>query len=512
MKHFIIIDCGGIAPGSMYFTSFSYSLLSMGSYLQENTGWNVRVLIPRMDFGFPVDMEGSEYIEEQIIASVQEQRGLEEKIVFGFSITSNEDIVYALPLAKKIKYAFDAPVLFGGFGPTIAHRIICEDYSQIVDAVIVGPGEIPCVEFLKSRERDGGIPAFPGIAFMDQGTIVYTPPQQCKTRPLPRELHMDIMSNTDYYRSVIYNSTYGCPFSCTFCTERYMNPVYWSKPLEIVEKELKTLCRYLRKPAYILFSGALFDFRHHRARRIADICEDLGVVFNCESHIETTPLEELPYIGKNCRAICYGLEHGSTRMLTQMSKTKHPSQFLRRFKELFRATTDSNITAFISVMINFPGTRHSDIEESIRFFDELHEDYYKRFQPGQGPGYMINFPWFRYPWNDFLTPDQRTEYDSTSATWKSWFEPSYRGFPVRDTLMRIIKDPSDEVTAEDTRNIIQDIQTKAGMHTIEFMKALEKRFPILNHRLWLGGDLITPCIDEDNPHIVSMKKLVELWE
>ena len=141
MKQFILLDCAGISPGSMYYPAFSCNLLSMASYIRENTDWEVKVIIPRMDVGFPLDEQGFKCIEDRVVKVIQQKVGNGEKTVFGFSITCTENIVYALPLAKRLKETFDAPILYGGFGPTVAHRMVCEDYHDIVDAVIVGIGE-----------------------------------------------------------------------------------------------------------------------------------------------------------------------------------------------------------------------------------------------------------------------------------------------------------------------------------------------------------------------------------
>lgn len=509
-KQFILLDCNGISPGGIFFPALSCNLLSMASYIRENTDWDVRIITPLMDFGCPLDEEGLKCIEDRVVKAVRHDFGGGDRIVFGFSITGNEDIVYALPLAKKLKEAFDASILYGGFGPTMVHRTVCEDYSEIVDAVIVGKGEHVCVELLRQWSNTGPVPDIPGVAAMRDGSFVFRPQPVYKIHPLPDRLHMEIIQNPGYYSTVTYITSYGCRFKCQFCLEQYMNAKCWSKPLDHIRMELETLCRHMRNPVYILFFDALFDFRDNRAAGITDICRDLGVSYFFESRVDTTPFKALSKMREACRAVIYGLEHGSPDMLLRMNKTKNPHKYLKRFKELFRVTTDNDIMAIMSVMINYPGTRRKDVEESIRFFDELFEDYYRRFKPGEGPYYLIKFPGFRQPGNDFLKRGEIREFNETSVTWRPWFENSYRGFPVREKLQRLVKDPSDDIGEDEIKEIIEQIYRKSGILNVDFLKVVEKRFPIMNHRLWLGGDFMDPCLDEENSHVFSMKKMVDL--
>lgn len=510
MKQFIIVDCASISPYNMYFLAFSYNLLSMASYILENTEWEVKIIVPRMDFGCPLDEEGTKYIEDQVVRAVQQKTGEGDRIVFGFSITGNDGIVYALPLAEKLKKLFDAPILYGGFGPTISHRTICEDYSEVVDAVVVGAGEQICVDLLKNWDGRGPVPDIPGIAVMRNGEFVFTPRPAGKIRPLPDRLHMDVMDNIGCYKTVIYNTTYGCRFKCSFCIERYMNHGYWSKSLSHVRQELETLFQAMEDLSCIVFADPLIDFQEDRAAGLTDICKELGITYFCGSHVETTPLEAIPMIAKACRGICYGLEHGSPDILMHMKKTKDPDTYLKRLKELFRISTDNGMLVLMSVIMNYPGTRRIDIEKTVQLFDELFEDYYKRFRPGEGPSFFYNINRFRQASNDFLKGGEIQEFNKTSVTWQPWFDKPYRGFPVRKNLLRFVKDPSDDISGEEVSKIVIQIYEKAGMQDADYLKHVEERFPIFNHRLWLGGDLLHPCIDDENPHIFSMKKLADL--
>lgn len=506
-KQFILLDCAGISPGGMHFPAFSINLLSMASYICENTDWEVKIIMPVMDFGCPLDDQGLECIEDRVVAAAQQDIREVDRIVFGFSIACTEDIIYALPLAQKLKEAFNTSVLYGGFAPTMAYKTICEDYSYIVDAVIVGIGEHVCVELFRQWEGKGPVPEIPGVAAIRDKVFGFTPQPVYNVRPFPVRLHMDVISTPWYYRSVIYNSSYGCLFKCRFCIEHYINPGYFSKSLDRVRLELNTLAQYMRTPLFFLFTDALFDFRDNRAAGITDICKDLDASYFIETHVDTTPFHALPGMGKACRSICYGLEHGSQEVLNRMKKTENPKRYLKRFKKLFRITTENNIMAMMSVIINYPGTHRKDVNESIRFLEELFEDYYTRFRPGEGPHYMLSFPFYRQAGNDFQGNRDIREFDTTGVTWRTWFKDSYRGFPVRSNLLRIVKDPSGDLGEDEIREIIRQLYKKAGIQTPGFLKNVEKHFPIMNHRLWMGGDFIRPFIDEENSHVLSMKKL-----
>lgn len=123
-----------------------------------------------------------------------------------------------LQLMHDVKTACPGITIVAG-GPHVQQA---QDYlfSEAVDVVILGEGEITFTEFLDTNDRSEW-KNIRGMAFVEKGEMVKTPsrPRIDNLDSLPSAL--DVISLTDStgqpYDCIAYETSRGCPYKCSFC-------------------------------------------------------------------------------------------------------------------------------------------------------------------------------------------------------------------------------------------------------------------------------------------------------
>lgn len=152
------------------------------------------------------------------------QQALAEGItpVMGFSVYTWNAAEF-LQLMRDIKNACPALIIVAG-GPHVQQA---KDYlfSEAVDVVMLGEGEVTFTEFLDTPNLDTNDrntwKNIQGMAFVDNGDMVKTPsrPRIDNLDSLPSAL--EVISLTDAngnpYDCIAYETSRGCPYKCAFC-------------------------------------------------------------------------------------------------------------------------------------------------------------------------------------------------------------------------------------------------------------------------------------------------------
>jgi len=141
----------------------------------------------------------------------------------GFTVMPGPQLHHAVPQAQQIKRALpQVPIIWGGYFPS-QHAEVClrEDY---IDFCVRGQGEQTLLELLRVLDRGGTFSSVAGLSYKENGSIRHNPP-----RPLialddlpdwpyhkvdmPRYLYASYLGR----RVGAHQSSYGCPFACSFC-------------------------------------------------------------------------------------------------------------------------------------------------------------------------------------------------------------------------------------------------------------------------------------------------------
>jgi radical SAM superfamily enzyme YgiQ (UPF0313 family) len=159
------------------------------------------------------------------------------------------------------------------------------------------------MELVEAIEAGRPLDEVDGLYFKRDGRIVKT---GCRATvdidtlpPLPFDLldvdrfvalHSTAMSGRlDGRRAATYYSSYGCPFSCSFCSEPMTSNRRWySKSPERVIDELETLKRDYGVEA-VIFEDPIYFVDVRRVKRIAELMIERGldIVWSATSRLET---------------------------------------------------------------------------------------------------------------------------------------------------------------------------------------------------------------------------------
>lgn len=190
-----------------------------------------------------------------------------DRPLFGLScLTPN--IQRGYELADIIKSIFPkSTVVFGGIHPTVMAEEVLSRPSA--DYVVRGEAE-PMIEQLVLNHRTGkDFYDVPGCTYLKDGKLV--------NNPSPPLIDVNLLPETPYhlFDSKVYDmgfimSSRGCPFDCSFCSQRAINGTrYRYRSTEKVVAELKKLIE-LYAPSNIVFFDDIFTVNK---KRVVALCK-----------------------------------------------------------------------------------------------------------------------------------------------------------------------------------------------------------------------------------------------
>ncbi len=183
------------------------------------------------------------------------------------------NIRYVYSIIPKIKQALpNAKIILGG--PEVSYN--SEDVIKYndVDFVISGEGEVPFKCLLDSINDNTAQNGIEGVFGKDFSSTAYV---SCEIPPSPyTEEYFDMLGD----RMVYFETTRGCPFSCSFCLSGRCGGVKYF-PLERVKSEIVSLAN--TKTKTIKFVDRSFNANNKRALEIVNfITESSGKLFKKE--------------------------------------------------------------------------------------------------------------------------------------------------------------------------------------------------------------------------------------
>ncbi len=293
----------------------------------------------------------------------------EQPDLIGFSILSEQNLLYALALGKVIKQRFNLPIALGG--ALMSHLEPAELLQAFpwLDYIFFGEAEKNLVDFIDAWPEQT-FASVSGLAYRQGGKI-----KECgKATPLPLNQlpypNFDDFPLTDYIAPepvLPVITCRGCYWGkCTFCshTRPYGPVVRVRQPEQIVDELARQGERYgVRR---FLFVDEAISPKMLRQLSEEILARGLEIQFGAEGvRVEKAFNEELLRLAYRAglRWVYVGIESGTQRLLELIDKGIE-IETVERFIQMCRRV---GITPQLSFIIGLPGATPAELQNEISF-------------------------------------------------------------------------------------------------------------------------------------------------
>jgi hypothetical protein len=254
-----------------------------------------------------------------------------ERALLAVTVMPGPQLSQAVPVCKAVRRALPhVPIVWGGYFPTQhSNTVLRSDY---VDFVVRSQGERPLRQLLDALGKDESPATVDGLSWkLPDGTIVHnpvgasTPLDDLPDLPYARVAMEDYIHPTCLgRRTVAHNSSFGCPFACSFCAVVAMSNRRWlAQSPARVERVLTRLTRDYRVDAVQMHDMDFF-ISEARVAEIADRIAPLGLSWWGLGRVDTLMQYSdetfRKMAGSGLRMVFSGAESASDETLKTMNK------------------------------------------------------------------------------------------------------------------------------------------------------------------------------------------------
>lgn len=309
--------------------------------------------------------------------------------VFGTTVMPGPQLKQAIPIARRARELFPKVInVWGGYFAAGQHKVVLE--SGWVDHVIDGPGDHAFPALLEALETGGAVDHIPNLIHRRDGTIVRNAraplPDMDALPALPYEKLDAAYPMRGYLgrtflgdRTIAYHSSFGCPFTCSFCA---VVPIYnarWKgSGAARIHRDILRLKQSWGADA-IEFHDNNFFVSEKRTVDFARLIAPEHMQWWGEGRIDTLDRyadESLATMrAAGCRMIFFGAESGDDEQLRRMDKggTQTGRQILRFAARMKRF----DIIPEYSFVLGFPAESEAavlhQIDRDIAFIRKVKE-------------------------------------------------------------------------------------------------------------------------------------------
>ena len=375
------------------------------------------------------------------------------------------DAVEAHEIAKSVK-TFDGSIVtvLGGLHATaIPEQALRE--APYVDYAIFGEGFYTFYELISAIREKRPLREVEGVVYRDGQDVRKTASRKLivdlDDLPFPAREKFKLESYRphpgNYFQlpSTGIMASWGCPFSCTFCTVHLAHPgIRWRSPENVVAEIKDCIDRFGIHD--FNFYDDCFTCNMRWAERLCRLIikEGLKMTWMCETRVDKVTARLLRVMEQaGCYHVSYGVEVGTEISLKRINK----AATLRDAREAISLTKKTHMETKASFILGVPGETVEDVRATIRFAKELSPDlvtfYIHKAYPGspvyqaaEARGEVLHRQWDSYlihnpPALSSQLPAAILNKLLKSAYYSFYFRPAY----ILQRLRRLCRSPSREL-------------------------------------------------------------------
>jgi anaerobic magnesium-protoporphyrin IX monomethyl ester cyclase len=258
--------------------------------------------------------------------------------------------------------------------------------QPMVDYVVMGEGERAMVELAQHITTSIAEKAHVGIAgvgYKHDGALVKNAPKFIENMdeiPFPARhlLPMHLYDRTIEFLNAkpadVMNISRGCPFSCAFCETKKL----WGSacrtftPARVMDEVKYMVDEFGTRGIYFINDN--FTIKRNETLQLCNLLRKSGLDLEwvCDTRTDLITKELLESMrDAGCKAIWFGVESGSQRILKRINRTIT----LEQTENAFRLCKQVGIRVACSFMLGFPDETREDLEATRRFADKLDPDW-----------------------------------------------------------------------------------------------------------------------------------------
>jgi anaerobic magnesium-protoporphyrin IX monomethyl ester cyclase len=309
---------------------------------------------------------------------------------FGCTVMPGPQLKEAIPFTKKIKEKYPSVItIWGGYFASNQYKVAIE--SGLVDYVINGIGDNAFPNLLRVIENQDfeKLSSIKNLIFRnDENKIIKTQKEDLVDQdklnnlpynylnhfyPLERYLGKTYLGS----KTFSYHSSFGCPFTCSFCAVVPIYEARWrgKSPTKIMEDVLFFKEKY--KIDAIEFHDNNFFTSRKRVVEFSKLMINQQISWWGEGRIDTIDKytdNDLKLIRQaGCKMIFLGAETGNDELLKQMDKGG--TQTAQQMKDFVARLRHFQIIPELSFVLGFPADNEQlvweNIKKDIQFIKEI---------------------------------------------------------------------------------------------------------------------------------------------
>ncbi len=261
--------------------------------------------------------------QDQFMGTVAEEISSDKDALIGFSATTNMFSIVKL-LTSWIKSSYKNLIIVGGVHPTLNPEETIR--AEGIDAICVGEGEEPLLEFMDNLQNGEEISHIRNIWIKHNGKIYKNPLRpilkDLDTLPFPDRGIFDY-KNLEHGKegTGIFMASRGCPYDCYYCCNHAIKACIGGergylrfRSVDNVIREMKQTIQDLPFIRLIHFDDDILPIRRTWFKEFAvRYSREISLPFECNIRpnlINETTVELLRNAG--CRTLRVGLESGNS--------------------------------------------------------------------------------------------------------------------------------------------------------------------------------------------------------
>lgn len=375
----------------------------------------------------------------------------------GFKLWNGDGFLGTVRMAGLIRKARPEVKLFAG-GPHVDwFKTEIFNHTTVFDGLIAGEGEPMITALAEMVERRRDPDDVPNLMYLRDGKYRRT------SRTCVENLDELALPNYEpsvypavhgggQIRMATIDESRGCPGKCAFCLHGDKSGSHWrfKSPGRLVS-ELTSITGQIGSNCFI-YAGSNTPSKAAKANARAMVEAGLGVRYACFGHIKGMHHVDFDLLHRSgCRAIFYGLESASKRILDVSMNKEIP---LDRARQILADMRRNDIASVTSVIFPAPFEDDQSRRDTIEFLSEVRPDSV----PVQFPGLIPGTRWDRKAEQfGFKFPRGRARARRTGLTYKIKLI-----YPPRfwAKLPYTLHDKSSRALAAETGAFIKDLEAE----------------------------------------------------